>query len=141
MKSALAERLLSPVFWKYFAVSLVALGVDIALLFVLLEFFGTAAGAGAASYLIGNFVQYALAVRYVFGGRRGTLREKPALEYGAWLLTTGAALLITALVLYIGADYFGFAVLPVKAIAVTASFFAAYFMRARLLFPKERHYN
>lgn len=138
MKSALAKRLLSPVFWKYFAVSLVALGVDITLLFVFLEFFGTAAGAGAVSYLIGNFVQYALAVRYVFGERRGTLREKPALEYGAWLLTTGAALLITALVLYIGADHLGFAVLPVKAVAVTASFFAAYLLRARFLFPRAR---
>ena len=138
LENKIAERLLSPVFWKYFAVSLAALGVDIALLFVLLEFFGTAAGAGAASYLIGNFVQYALAVRHVFGERRGTLREKPALEYGAWLLTTGAALLITALVLYIGADHLGFPVLPMKAAAVTASFFAAYFMRARFLFPKER---
>ena len=64
--------------------------------------------------------------------------RKPALEYGAWLLTTGAALLITALILYVGADRMGFAVLPVKAAAVAASFFAAYFMRARLLYPRAR---
>ena len=136
MKSALAERLLSPVFWKYFAVCLFLLGLDVALLFLFLKFVPTAAGAGAASYLICTLIQYALAVRYVFRGRRGTLSEKPALEYGAWLLTAGAGLLVTALILYIGTDIMGFAVLPVKAVAVAASFFAVYFLRVCLIFPR-----
>ena len=136
LENKIAARLLSPVFWKYFAVSLVALGVDIALLFVFLEFFGMAAGAGSASYLICTLIHYALAVRYVFGERRGTLREKPALEYGAWLLTAGAGLLVTALILYVGADRMGFAVLPVKSVAVAASFFAVYLLRVYLIFPR-----
>ena len=125
-----------PVFWKYFAISLVALGVDVGLLFVFLKTFGFAAAAGAASYLIGNLLQYVLSVRYVFGNRRGKLQNKPLAEYGAWLATTAAALAITALILYVGADLMALPILPTKAAAVAVSFFAAYFLRAQLIFPR-----
>lgn len=126
------------VFWGYFVISLVALGVDVGLLFVLLGVFNYAAVAGALSYLVGNFVQYVLSVRYVFGHRRGKLQNKPLAEYGAWLATTAAALAITALILHIGADRMSLPILPVKAVAVAVSFFAAYFLRAKLLFPQRQ---
>ncbi len=130
---------LSPVFVKYFTVSAAALCLDLAVLYALWLLLGTAAGAGAISYLAGNVFHYAVSMRFVFAGRRrASLSEKPPVEYAAWFSCSASGLLLTSLILYVGADVAGLPLFLVKAAAIPASFLAVYFLKSRLLFPAKK---
>jgi putative flippase GtrA len=117
---------------KYAAVSAVAYGVDMGLLFVLTFYAGWHyLLAGAASFLAGATVAYALSVRFVFHTHR--LRDRN-LEF-FWFVVLGlVGLALTLLVLFVTVSRLGMDPMHGKVVAAGCSFIANFALRRQLLF-------
>lgn len=119
-------------FARYVAVSVVALAVDVVVLWLLAVRLAMAAPvAGAIAYTAGLGVHYALAISQVFGFRR--LSHWPAAEFALYAATGGAGVVISAAVLYVG-ERVGASLWTAKAVAVAIAFVVTYLIRRHALF-------
>ena len=119
-------------FLRYTAVSAVALGVDIATLWLAVVSFGVEQSlAAAAAYATGLGVHYALSVRFVFGYRRLAARRHA--EASVYVLSGLLGIVMSAAVVYVGGRLGQ--PLPVsKAVAVVVTFIAVFAIRKATLF-------
>lgn len=115
----------------YFAVSLVALGVDMGV-FLLLTSRTGAVPAAVAGYGAGLVVHFILSARYVFdASRTGKARARLFFEYG---LSGLAGLLVTAATVAMTVDVAGLAPPYGKGIAVAFSFVTVFLIRRSIVF-------
>lgn len=119
-------------FWRYLLVSAVALAIDYAVLLLLARAGMREALAAAIGYSVGAVLHYGLSRRLVFSA--GWMNERPAGEFGAFIVSGLAGLGITSGIVYAATEVAGWPLALGKTIAVAASFFAVYLMRASLVF-------
>lgn len=116
---------------RYTAVSLIALGCDVALLAMLATSGVAHVPASMIGYTAGLFVHYALATRFVFRHRRYSAHVKVEFVIYATIGLVGLAL--TAGIVRAG-DALGAPLAVSKAAAVVVSFVAQYLLRRFVLF-------
>ncbi len=119
----------------YLAVSVVALGVDFAVYWLLLGFFPKAFVPAALGYACGLVVHYLLASRLVFKARlqgRGIAAETPT--FAKYAGTGLAGLAITAAIVAFSTDILGWSAFTAKALATGFAFVAVYLMRRYAVF-------
>jgi putative flippase GtrA len=117
--------------WRYFGVSLIALGADMAAFMALLGL--GAAVASALGYGLGVGVHWFLSSRGVFDAAThgaARLRQK-GLFLGSALLGLGLTTGIVGALAALGTDP-----RAAKIIAISASFVATYALRARIVFAR-----
>ena len=116
----------------YGAVSAVSLGVDFAILTLLVQFlkWGNLAAA-TLSFLAGACVAYALSVRFVFTQHR--LRNRRA-EFAGFVAIGAIGLAVNIGVIYIATRYLGMHVLAAKCVAAGFSFSCNFLARRQILF-------
>jgi putative flippase GtrA len=119
-------------FWRYFLVSLLALGVDFGGLVLLKEGFHLYyLAASAISYMSGAVVQYGLSVAFVFREHRMANRTA---EFIAFTLLGLLGLAATQAVLWLLVGHAHVGYIFAKVIAVGASFVLNYTARRLVLF-------
>ena len=118
-------------FAKYFAASLVALGVDFALLLFLAQFIHYTIAATVA-FLIGSLVHYRLAIRFVF--RRRKIANQRSAETLIFVGAGTIGLIINLAVISACVEWFALSLPVSKLIAAGASFFFGYISRKLALF-------
>jgi putative flippase GtrA len=119
----------------YLAVSVVALGVDFAIYWLLLELFAKAFVPAAVGYAVGLVVHYLLASRLVFAARlkgRGIAEETPT--FAKYAVTGIAGLAMTAAIVGIATDILGWNAFWSKVLATGFAFVAVYLMRRYAVF-------
>ena len=119
----------------YLAVSIVALGVDIGVYWLLLGLFTKAFVPAAIGYAVGLVVHYLLASRLVFKGRlqgRGITAETPT--FTKYAGTGIAGLAITAAIVAFSTDILGWSAFTAKVLATGFAFVAVYLMRRYAVF-------
>jgi putative flippase GtrA len=120
-------------FSRYFVASVLALGVDVATLYLLMLAFAIGPDVAAAGgYLVGVVVHYWASRRFVFSA--GWLDHTRLAEFGAFLATGIGGLLLTFGIVHLLAARLGFPVLAAKGAAVAVSFVVVYLVRASLVF-------
>lgn len=135
-KNTNRHHLLTSEFFRYFAISLIALLVDLAFFSFALRWVGlpwvVAAGLGFA---VGVLTAWYLSISFVFKNR--TLYRKPAAEFLSFLAIGIAGLGVTEFVLFLGIEQFG--VLPEisKLVAAGLTFLFNFSLRKLLLFRKD----
>lgn len=128
-----AARLLRTDFARYFAVSLLALAVDLAVLSICLRLLDMGLALSAAfGFTAGGIVAYVMSIRWVFRAR--TYHDTPSLEFGAFVAIGLAGLGITQLVLWLGVTWMGLMPELVKLAAAGITFMFNYLVRRTLLF-------
>jgi putative flippase GtrA len=122
---------------RYFAASLVALAIDVAILSLCLRqlHFGLALSA-SIGFVAGAIVAYVLSIRWVF--RRRAYRDVPALEFLTFIGIGVAGLGVTQLVLWLGVTQFRLLPELVKVGAAGLTFAFNYIVRKSLLFAAAR---
>jgi len=119
---------------RYVAVSVIALGVDVAVLYLLAVRLGLdAPAAGVVAYMAGLCVHYALAISRVFGFRK--FRHWPAAEFTLYAASGGVGAGVSFLVLLAG-ERLGASLWSAKAVAVALAFVLTYLLRRRVLFSR-----
>lgn len=130
-----AVRRLSPAllfeFARYFAVSVVALGVDVGLLLWLAQTIHYTIAA-SLSFLAGAVVHYLLSVRFVFRQRR--LHARRGAELAIFVGAGALALLVNTGVIALGVEVFALPLLAAKMVAAVCSFVFGYVVRKLALF-------
>jgi putative flippase GtrA len=117
---------------SYAAVSGVALAADTGAYLALAWLGLLPALAGAAGYLIGLALHYALSVTFVFDAQAtGKSPHRLIVEFGASGL---AGLLLTAAAIAFSTGILGLSLVAAKSIAVIASFAAVYALRRFVVF-------
>ena len=120
--------------WRYFLVSVVALGVDYGLLLALTEIAHLHYLASSAiSYTAGSVVQYTLSIAMVFHTRR---ISDPRVEFAAFFGLGLLGLAATQLILKVSVDGLGLSYALGKVGAVGASFALNFVARKAILFSK-----
>lgn len=120
-------------FSRYFAASLLALVLDLAILTLLATILGWDATLSAAlAYLIAALFHYAISRRHIF--TQGWLRARPSLELGAFLVSGACGASVTAAIVGLLTNWFGTSLALAKTVAVGVSFFLVYLLRLRLVF-------
>lgn len=128
--------LLRSQFFRYLSVSIVALFIDVAMLYVLaVRIVISAPLAGALAYATGLVAHYALATSHVFGFRRYAANRFA--EFTLYAFSGLCGLCVTFLVLW-GGNGVGFPLWASKAVAIAASFIFTYVVRRWYLFSR-RH--
>lgn len=124
-------------FARYLAVSVLALGVDLAVFWALMasgDF--EAVVAGAAGVLAGLVVHYTLSAFFVLADQEtGKSHRRLISEH---VLTGGAGVLITSAVIFAMVDLAGLAPFAGKGVAVVITFVVVYIMRAGYVFNGRR---
>ena len=121
-------------FTLYLAVSMIALGVDVGVLYALVLWTAMAKPlAGALAYAAGLVVHYELAVSKVFVFRR-YLGKRP-IEFALYAITGAAGIAISAGIIWIG-TWLDASLWASKAVAVAVSFVVTYLVRRRALFTR-----
>jgi putative flippase GtrA len=119
---------------RYLVVSAVALGCDLAVYVSLLGSGTRATAAGAAGYLFGLLVHYALSARWVFPDAAGTRRTAPTLvkfvATGLIGLATTAAIIEGLTRSHLAGAY------PAKAAAVVAAYVVVFLLRRGFVFAE-----
>lgn len=120
-------------FLRYLAVSVLALAVDLAAFWLLMES-GTldAVYAGAASVMAGLVVHYTLSALFVFADQN-TAKSQARL-ISEYAMTGFAGVAITAVVMFVAVEVAGLPAVVAKGGAVGVTFIAVYVMRASLVF-------
>ena len=119
-------------FARYFAVSLVALALDVAALFALTAGLGLDyLVANALGFALGTAAAYAGSVRWAFARRRVADR---GLEFGAFAAIGAAGLLVNEATLWAAVALAGLALPIAKLAAASASFVFNYGVRRAILF-------
>jgi putative flippase GtrA len=116
----------------YMVASAIALGADMGLLTVLVQFFywGTLTAA-TTSFLAGACVAYALSVRFVF--RLHRLRNRRA-EFAAFVAIGLVGVVVNAAVIYSAVNFLGLHYLIAKCIAAGFTFSCNFLLRRQILF-------
>jgi putative flippase GtrA len=124
-------------FARYLAVSVLALGVDLAVFWALMAWGGIeAVVAGTTGVLAGLVVHYTLSVVFVFADQEtGKSHRRLISEY---VLTGAAGVLITSAVIFAVVEVAGLAPLAAKGVAVVITFVVVYIMRAGYVFNGRR---
>jgi putative flippase GtrA len=118
---------------RYFAVSLLALAVDVATLSACLRLLGLGlAWSASAGFVAGAVIAYLLSIRWVFRNR--AFADAPALEFLAFVAIGIAGLGLTQLVLWLGVTRSGLLPELVKLAAAGATFAFNFLARKSLLF-------
>ena len=118
----------------YCAASLCALGVDMAILWILVHFFSWRyLAAATASFLVGAVVAYRLSVRLAFKQHR--LRDRRA-EFVSFVAIGTAGLAINAGVIAVAVRYFGLHYIIAKCVAAGFTFTCNFLARRQLLFVR-----
>ena len=121
------------VFSRYLTASVLALGVDYAVLIGLVYLWGAGGTPSAAvAYCTGALVHYGLSRRFVFA--RGWMHTRWWAELGGFLASGLVGLLITVLILHAGSTLLALPIPLSKTFAVGASFLVTYLLRRRLVF-------
>ncbi|MGH7025489.1 MAG: GtrA family protein [Caulobacteraceae bacterium] len=121
-------------FWRYFLVSLLALGVDFSGLIVLTRVFHVYyLVAAPITYMTGAVLQYVLSIVFVFHAHR--MRNRAA-EFVAFALLGLLGLGATQLVLWLSVGIFGLTLIAGKVAATGVSFVTNYAARRALLFSE-----
>lgn len=104
---------------RYFAVSLVALLVDMGSLLLLAQFMHYL-WAATLGFLLGAATSYLLSVRWVFRHRR--LAAFPKTEFAAFAAVGVAGLGLNNLAIYVAVEHAGLSLLAAKAVAAMLTF-------------------
>lgn len=104
---------------RYFAVSAVALAVDIAVLLLAANFVHYL-WAATFGFLLGAATSYLLSVRWVFRHRR--LAAFPKTEFAAFAAVGVAGLGLNNLAIYVAVEHVGLGLLAAKAVAAMLTF-------------------
>jgi putative flippase GtrA len=116
----------------YTIVSVIALGVDLAI-FNGLIFGGTrAVVAGAAGYLVGMVVHYVLSARYVFDTTNSS--KGNARRFAEFALSGAIGLAITWALIHLAIDVFYLPAMAGKVAAVGTSFIVVFLLRRGIVF-------
>ena len=118
-------------FGRYFAVSLIALAVDVAILFAAAKFMHYLVAA-TLGFVAGSMVSYLLATRWAFRRRRFDDREHT--EFAVYALVGVFGLGINDLVIYLAVGLAGSHLLLGKLLAAGTTFFFNFAIRKRVLF-------
>lgn len=119
----------------YLAVSVVALGVDLAVYWLLLGSFDSAIAPAAIGYSFGLVVHYALASRLVFtsgASGRGLAAEAPT--FAKYAATGIAGVVMTTGIVGLCADVLGWSPLAAKVLATLVAFVAVFLARRFVVF-------
>ena len=123
-------------FWRYLTASVMALGLDFGLLWLLTEHAGLHYLTSAAiSYSAGAVLHYAISVRLVFRERR---LADPRLEFASFFAIGLVGLAATQFVLQAAVEILGVGYLLGKVAATGASFVLTFVARRALLFTAAR---
>ncbi len=123
-------------FFRYLVVSVIALLVDIATLYVLaVRVSVNAPVAGAIAYAAGLVVHYGLAITRVFGFRK--YHQRPGTEFTLYALTGIFGVCVSYLVL-LGGQLAGASLWSAKGVAIMISFVLTYLARRWFLFSRSR---
>jgi putative flippase GtrA len=118
--------------WRYWIVSLVAMGVDWTIFLALLRAGVRPAAAGVLGYLTGLALHYGLSIRFVFDV--AATRKGPARLFGEFALSGLAGIAITGSSIALGTEALGLAAVPAKFLAMIASFAVVYSLRRGVVF-------
>lgn len=121
---------------RYFAVSALALGCDLAIYASLIGIGIMATAAGATGYLMGIFVHYALSSRWVFPDAGGTRRTAPTLAKFVVSALIGLATTTTIIDVLTRNHLAG--AFPAKAAAVVTSYVIVFLLRRTYVFARVR---
>ena len=126
MKTAVQEAL------RYTAVSACALCIDVAILWLLVDYFSWRyLGAATISFLSGLFVTYSLSLKLVFKHRR--LKER-RLEFASFAAIGAVGLAINATVISFAVKILGLQYLIAKCVAAAFTFVWNFTARRQMLF-------
>jgi putative flippase GtrA len=118
--------------YRYAAVSLVSLGVDTAILALLVRILKWGVLTSATiSFLVGACIAYALSVKFVF--RLHRLRNRRA-EFAGFVALGLIGLAVNTGVIYLATRFLGMHVLIAKGVAAGCSFSCNFLARRQLLF-------
>ena len=118
--------------YRYAAVSLVSLGVDTAILALLVRILKWGVLTSATiSFLVGACIAYALSVKFVF--RLHRLRNRRA-EFAGFVALGLIGLAVNTGVIYLATRFLGMHVLIAKCVAAGCSFSCNFLARRQLLF-------
>lgn len=118
-------------FARYFAASLAALLLDVAVLQIAVGFMHYLA-ATSLGFIAGAIAHYLLSTRWVFRTRR--LAERPPVEFSAFVAIGLGGLAINDLVMFLAVGRCGLAVLTAKLAAAGCTFLFNYTARKLALF-------
>jgi len=122
---------------RYFIASLIALGIDTAVLSIGLRLLHLSLHwAATAGFCAGALVAYALSVRWVF--QRRTLAHHPGIEFLTFVAIGVAGLGVTQAVLWLGVIQLHLLPEMVKLAAAALTFAFNYLVRKGLLFASAR---
>lgn len=117
-------------FISYFFASAIALAVDIALLYVLTEYFHFYYLVSATiSFLAGITITYILSKLYIFNK---TKINNKSIEFAVFLLIGIIGLILNNIFIYIFTEYFGFYYMFSKCIVVIVTYLWNFFARKNL---------
>ncbi|TCM21660.1 putative flippase GtrA [Novosphingobium sp. PhB165] len=131
----LVVRLMRDTFLRYLAASALALGVDIACFWLLVQLAVSAGPASAAGYSAGIVAHWLIASRVVFAGDVAEGGMARARQKALFVLSALAGLAITTGVVSAGA-MFGMHLAITKALAIGLSFFTSWLIRRRIVFRR-----
>lgn len=115
----------------YGVASVVALAIDVGVLFGLVRLGAPPAPASAIGYAAGLGAHYLIAIRLVFAHRR--FRTSIGVELGLYAVTGVAGLAITVAIVAAG-GWLGLPLIVAKGIAVLVAFISIYLLRRMLMF-------
>ena len=127
---------LMPELSYYTVVSIVALGVDLAVFNALLLGSMRPALAGAAGYMTGLVLHYILSVRFVFATAGST--KSNARRFGEFVLSGCAGLAITWSLIHLATDVAHVPAMVGKVAAVGTSFIVVFMLRRGIVFARRR---
>jgi putative flippase GtrA len=117
---------------RYFVVSAVALGCDLAVYAILLAGGAMATMAGAVGYVAGMLVHYALSARWVFPDADGTRRTAPTLAKFAASGLLGLA--TTAVIIDVLVRQHVAGAFAAKGVAVVSAYLVVFILRRTYVF-------
>ncbi|MBI5920361.1 MAG: GtrA family protein [Betaproteobacteria bacterium] len=118
-------------FGRYFAASLVALGVDVSVLLSLAQMMHYTIAA-TLGFLVGSLVHYRLSVRFVFQRRK--LIHQKSVETAVFIAAGVLGLAVNVSVIATCVEWLAFPLIFAKLVASGASFMAGYATRKMALF-------
>ena len=133
MKHISSARILRPDLVRYFAVSLLALILDLATLSACLRLLHLDLAVSASlGFAVGAVAAYLLSIYWVFNAR--TMADMPALEFVTFVAIGLAGLGVTQIVLWVGVQWLGLIPEMVKLVAAGITFTFNYLLRKSILF-------
>ena len=127
---------LMPELSYYTIVSAVALGIDLAIFWMLTAAHTPARWAGAVGYAVGIVVHYLLSSRFVFDTRGST--KSTTRRFAEFVVSGAIGLGITWLVIALAVDFMHLPALIGKGAAVGIAFVVVFLLRRGIVFAADR---